>query len=164
MKVNTFSKIGIFRIVYLVLSLAVCALTGYLLVDSIVSHLHRALDFKSTVNLFALLLALLFEAGIVMFIFRSMRSQTLLMKHLVFKADGTPYRPGVLSTALGGAAMTAIAVFFFLSAGVPSLLPEMERDMRLFIADVALIFALNLDATFAYFLLFRHESGTFALI
>lgn len=163
MRVNTFSKIVIFRIIYLVLSLAVCVLTGYLLVDSVVTHLHRALDFKATVNLFALLFALLFEAGIVMFILRSMRSQTLLMKHLVFKADGTPYRPGVISTALFGAAMTVAAVFF-LSAGALSLLPRMERAMQLFIGDVALIFALNLDATFSYFLLFRHESGTFALI
>lgn len=164
MRVNTFTKIKIFRIFYLVISLALCAYTTFLLLSGIISNLHGALEFKDTVNLFALLFALLFECGIVMFIIRSMRSQTLLMKNLVFKQDGTPYRLGVVLVSVGGIVLSIVGILLLCSAYFWHLFPGMEKDMQLFIADVALIFGINLDFTLGYFLCFRHESGTFLLI
>lgn len=166
MKVKPFShsKIKLFRIIYLLVSLALCVFTTYLLLNGIFTNLHSELQFKSVVNLFALLFALLFEISIVLFIIRSMRSQTLLMKNLVFKPDGTPYRLGIWLVSVNGFVLSTIGIFFLCNAYLFGLLPKMAQESQLFIADVMLIFGVNLDFTFAYFLLFRHESGTFELI
>lgn len=160
----TFSKIKLFRIVYLIVSLVLCLYTAFLLIAGVVAGVRGEPDFKAIVNLFALLFALLFEVSIVLFIIRSMRSQTLLMKNLVFKPDGTPYRLGVGLVSGGAIVLTALGIFFLCSAYGWNVLPKMKQDMQLFIADVMLIFGINLDFTLAYFLLFRHESGTFQLL
>ena len=157
-------KIKVFRIVYLISSILILGFTGYIFTDGVISAVHNSLSFKKAVNLIALLLALLFEFGIILFIIRSLRSQTLLMKHLVFKADGTPFKLGVYLTAFGGLALTAVAVIAFSSAYGYDFLKPMEKSMQLFIGDVTLIFGANLLFTVIYFFVFRHDSGIFEMI
>lgn len=165
MKVNTLTKINKFRLGYLLMSLALCGYMLYQLIASILSHLASSITFMDIINLFSILFALLFETGITLFVIRSLRSnQTLMMKSLVFNRDGTPFRPGVTFVALGGVIFTVAAVFFLGCACGWDLLSKMDQDMLLFIADVALVFSVNLDFTLVYFLLFRHEAGAFALI
>lgn len=164
MKASASVKIRIFRAVYLTVSILILCFTVYNLVQNILSGIHTSLPFKDMVNIFALLFALLFELSIVLFIVRSMRSQTLLMKHLVFKPDGTPFKLGVALVAAGGVILTALAAIVFASAFGSNFLAPMEKKMQFFIADVMMIFGINLLFTLFYFLTFRHESGTFEMI
>lgn len=157
-------KIRVFRAIYLTISALVLCFTVYNLVRNILSGIHASLSFKEMVNIFALLFALLFEFSIVLFIIRSMRSQTLLMKHLVFKPDGTPFKLGVILVAAGGVILTALTVVILASAFGSNFLAPMEKKMQFFIADVMMIFGINLLFTLFYFLTFRHESGTFEMI
>ena len=164
MRASASVKIRIFRAVYLTVSVLILCFTVYNLAQNILSGIHTSLPFKDMINIFALLFALLFEFSIVLFIVRSMRSQTLLMKHLVFKPDGTPFKFGVALAAAGGVILTALAAVVFASAFGSDFLEPMERKMQLFIADVTLIFGMNLLFTLLYFIIFRHESGTFEMI
>lgn len=165
MALYTSSKIKLFRVIYLIASAAICAYTVFLLTQNILSGIRNTLTFRDTVNLFALLFALLLESSIVLFIVRSLRSGvTILMKHLVFKPDGTPYRLGVVLCATGGIVFSALSVLVFISTYGADFLHPMLPQMQRFIADITMIFGVNLLFAFAYFLLFRHESGTFRLI
>ena len=164
MKASASMKIRVFRAIYLTISALVLCFTVYNLVRNILSGIHASLSFKEMVNIFALLFALLFEFSIVLFIIRSMRSQTLLMKHLVFKPDGTPFKLGVILVAAGGVILTVLTVVIFASAFGSNFLAPMEKKMQFFIADVMMIFGINLLFTLFYFLTFRHESGTFEMI
>lgn len=164
MKASASMKIRVFRAIYLTISALVLCFTVYNLVRNILSGIHASLSFKEMVNIFALLFALLFEFSIVLFIIRSMRSQTLLMKHLVFKPDGTPFKLGVILVAAGGVILTALTVVILASAFGSNFLAPMEKKMQFFIADVMMIFGINLLFTLFYFLTFRHESGTFEMI
>ena len=91
MKASASVKIRIFRAVYLTVSILILCFTVYNLVQNILSGIHTSLPFKDMVNIFALLFALLFELSIVLFIVRSMRSQTLFVDHRGFKPDGAPF-------------------------------------------------------------------------
>lgn len=164
MRIRISGKIKIFRILYLAVSLSLCGYTAFLMAGNIISGFKSALSFKDVVNLFALLFAFLFETAIVLFIIRSLRSQTILMKNLVFKPDGTPFKMGVILVSCGGFFFTGLSALFFCSPYAGHFFDALERNMRLFIADVTLIFGANLLFTFAYFITFRHESGTFELI
>ncbi len=165
MALYTSSKTKAFRLVYLMLSLAVCFYTAFLLAQNIISGIQNTLTFRDVVNMFALLFALLLETSIVLFIIRSLRSGlTILMKHLVFKSDGAPYRFGVILCAIGGIVFTGLSIFVFVSAYGTDYLNPILPQMQRFIADITMIFGVNLVFTFVYFLLFRHESGTFRII
>lgn len=165
MKVKALNKIKSFRISYLLVSLVVCGFVAVQLMAGIVSSFRGNVDFSMIIDLFCLLFALLFEVGILLFIIRSLRShQTLMMKNLVFKIDGTPFRPGVISAAVGGSITTIAAVFFLCCGYGLDIFPNLSHLTTMFIASVSLIFAVNLDFLLVYFLLLRHEASAFALI
>lgn len=164
MRTSASVKIRVFRAVYLSISVLILCYTVYHLAQNILSGIHNSMTFKEMVNIFALLFALLFEFSIVLFIVSSMRSQTLLMKHLVFKPDGTPYKLGVVLVTVGGILLSSLAAVMFASAFGGNFLAPMEKKMQLFIANVMLIFGTNLLFTLFYFITFRHESGMFEMI
>lgn len=159
------NKITKFRLTYLIASLALCAYLTYQLISGIILDFQGTTDFQSIIDLFSLLFTLLFELSVVLFIIRSLRShQTLLMKNLVFNRDGTPFRAGLTAICIGGLLLTALGIALLACVYSGNLLLDLERQTLLFIADVGLIFGVNLDFVLIYFLLFRHESGAFALI
>lgn len=165
MKVNTFPKIKKYRLAYLLVSLALCGYLIYQLIAGVILNFIGNADFQDIINLFSLLFTLLFETSIVLFIIRSLRShQTLLMKNLVFNRDGTPYKAGLSVICVGGILLTVAAIALLLCAYSGTLLFKLDQQTLLFIADVTLIFGVNLDFTLLYFILFRHEAGAFALI
>ena len=137
MKASASMKIRVFRAIYLTISALVLCFTVYNLVRNILSGIHASLSFKEMVNIFALLFALLFEFSIVLFIIRSMRSQTLLMKHLVFKPDGTPFKLGVILVAAGGVILTALTVVILASA--LSLSIAIRIDLRSILQNTILL-------------------------
>lgn len=113
----------------------------------------------------AVLICTLFVVAIGLFILRSISSrQTILMKNIVFKQDGSPFLPGVLITACAGAILCVLFVLMIISACRFNFFADMPKGAQLFIADVALSLGYNLIFCFIYFLVFRHESGTFMLI
>ncbi len=153
----------IFKIIYLLFSIAIEAYTVYLLVSLIVAGFTSGTDFDSIIIMFATVFAALFEGSIIGFIIRSFKAPTLLMKNLVFKYDGTPYIIGVVVVLCGAIITLALAVMFFVFAYVKSLI-NIPVSAQCFIADVFSILSINLFFVFAYFLTFRHESGSFAII
>lgn len=165
MKINKFPKIKKYRLSYLLVSVILCILLSVQLIGGIAEGFSDNTDFLNIVNLFSILFALLFEVSVVLFIIRSLRShQTLLIQSLVFNRDGTPFRSGLIAVSAGGGILTVLAAVLLICVYSGTLLFGLDRLTLLFIADVALIFAVNLDFTFLYFLLFRHEAGAFALI
>ena len=144
MKASASVKIRIFRAVYLTVSILILCFTVYNLVQNILSGIHTSLPFKDMVNIFALLFALLFE-----------------------REDRVAASAGerrVALVAAGGVILTALAAIVFASAFGSNFLAPMEKKMQFFIADVMMIFGINLLFTLFYFLTFRHESGTFEMI
>lgn len=163
MKIRTFQKIKIFRIVYLVASILLAAFSAAILAKCIVDGF-QTLDFDLVVNMFATTVAMLFEIAIIFFAARSLRTHTtILMKSLVFKQDGKPYLFGVVASFAGSIIFAAISVLLLIA---PQLgwLASMKTTMRLFVADVTLILAKNLCFTQLYFWIFRREAGTLSLI
>lgn len=151
----------LFRLSYLVATVALLGYAGFLLYDGIATGFAEGLSFQRAVNLVALLAAALFEVGILLFIIRSLRTgQTLLMKHLVFKADGTPYRLGILLSVC--AALPLLLCGIMLVSG--AWLSFMEASLRQFVGTAALIAGVNLLFVFLFFVTFHHESGTFEII
>lgn len=152
-----------FKIVYLVLSVAVEAYCLYLLIERLVHGIEQQLVFDDIVLLIATLVAVLFEGSIIGFIVRSFKFPTLLMKNLVFKNDGTPYLPGLIIVCIGVvlslAACIAVAISAFATDWIKISLPAQR-----YILAVGAIVLVNLGFTLAYFITFRHESGSFAII
>lgn len=164
MKVYISSKIKAFRVCYLIVSLGICLFTGTILVENVRSGFQSSLSFNDVVRIISLLLSLLFEISIVLFIIRSMKSQTLLMKNLVFKPDGTPFKPGIVLVSSGGVLFTILSGMLLYSAYVGRTIYMFTTKAQIFIADVMLIFGINLLFSSVYYFAFRHESGTFELI
>lgn len=153
----------IFKIIYLIFSFAVEAYTIYLLISSIVMGFASGASFDDVVIMFATVFAALFEGSMIGFIIRSFKAPTLLMKTLVFKFDGTPYIVGIVGVVCGAVVTLALAVLFFISAYGKSII-DIPFTAQCFIADVSTILGVNLSFVFAYFLTFKHESGSFAII
>ncbi len=159
-----FSKKSLaFKIVYLIFSLATEAYTIYLLISMIIGGFDAGASFDDVVIMFTTVFAALFEGSMVGFVIRSFKAPTLLMKNLVFKFDGTPYVVGIVSVLCGALITLGLAILFFISAYVKSLM-DIPLSAQLFIADVSTILCVNLSFVFAYFLTFRHESGSFTIL
>ena len=161
MRLSLHTRSRLFRWSYLTANGLLLAYGVYLLVAGILTGFREGLQFRQTVNLVALLAACLFEVGILLFIVRSLRTgMTLLMKHLVFKRDGTPYRLGIGLSLLGAVPLLLCGVM--LLSGV--WLSAMEASMRRFVGFSALLAGVNLLFVFLFFVTFHHESGTFEII
>lgn len=153
----------IFKIIYLVFTVAVSIFTAYLLIADIVRGCRVGMMFDDIIVLITLLISLLFEASIAGFIIRSFKQPTLLMKNLVFKWDGTTYLIGIVSVAISTVISFALTIVMFLSAFFFHLLNIVATAEEL-IFDILLIVCTNLSFTTAYFFTFRHESGSIAVI
>ncbi len=152
----------IFKLVYLLCSLAVLGYSLYLFISHLIYCFGAELSFDDIIVLFATLFAVLFEGAIIGFIVRSFKEPTILMKNLVFKWDGTPYVAGILGILAGLVICGALFVIFAISAyGTFIKLPQ---RILYFITDAFLIMFHNLLFVEIYFLTFRHESGSFAVI
>lgn len=156
-------KSTVFKSVYLAFSVAALCYAIYLLVDYVVYGFNSQINFDDCIVMIALVVDALFAGSIVGFIVRSFRAPTILMKNLVFKQDGTPYVAGIVLVSIGAALSCALAVVFFIS-GYGASLMEIPKRAQLFIACVGATLFVNLSFTDVYFVTFRHESGTFAII
>ncbi len=152
-----------FKIVYLIFSLLVEAYTLYLLISLIVGGFKSGTNFDDAIIMVTTVVAALFEGSIIGFVIRSFKAPTILMKNLVFKYDGTPYVVGIVGVLCGAVVTLALAILFFISAYVKSIL-NIPHSAQLFIADVSTILAVNLSFVLVYFLTFRHEAGSFEII
>lgn len=156
-------KTLIFKIAFLVCSLLAIAYTTYIFFENIVNGVKNGLSFDDIILLIATLFCLLFEGSIIGFIVRSFKQPTILMKNLVFKNDGTPYKPGIAMICIGIALTLAMTAVFLTSAYIRPLF-DMPKRAQYFILDVGLTLLVNFAFTMIYFFTFRHESGSFALI
>ena len=156
-------KAVIFKVIYLVISALVEAFTAYIFFENLVHGFNDKLNFDDIILLIATLFALLFEGSIMGFIVRSFKQPTILMKNLVFKNDGTPYKPGIALICVGIALTLAMTVVMFISAYVKELF-DLYIRASYFIFDVGLLLFVNFLFTLIYFFTFRHESGTFSII
>ena len=156
-------KATIFKIIYLIMSFLVIGYSAYIFFENLVNGFVNNLSFDDIVLLIATLFAILFEGSIIGFIIRSFKQPTILMKNLVFKNDGTPYKPGIALISVGIALTLAMSVVFFISSYI-TILFAMPIRASYFILDVGLTLLVNFVFTLVYFFVFRHESGTFAII
>lgn len=156
-------KAIIFKVLYLLFSLAVLAYTVYIFFENLINGFNKGLTLDDIVLLISTLFAILFEGSIIAFILRSFKLPTILMKNLVFKNDGTPYIPGIALISFGIALMLALSVTFFVSSYITELI-AMPKRAQYFILDVGLTLLVNFLFTLVYFFTFRHESGSFAII
>lgn len=156
-------KATVFKIAYLICSAAVFCYSAYLLIDYIVDGFKNGVDFDDCITLISSVVALLFEGSVIGFILRSFKAPTILMKNLVFKNDGTPYFVGVFLVLAGVLLSAALSVVFLISAYFHQLV-ELYVRAQYFVFSVGLILFVNMLFTEIYFLTFRHESGTFAII
>ena len=156
-------KATVFKVIFFSFSLLVCLYTAYLLIEHLVYGFKSGVNFDDCVILIATLFALLFEGSIAGFAVRSFKNPTILMKNLVFKNDGSPYLTGLLAVAIGAVLALAAGITCFISAYFHSLV-ELPTRAQTFIFDICLIVFVNLSFTTAYFVTFRHESGSFAII
>lgn len=156
-------KATVFKVIYLICSVAVFCYSAYLLIDYIVYGFKNGVDFDDSITLISSVVALLFEGSVIGFILRSFKAPTILMKNLVFKNDGTPYLAGVFLVLAGVLLSAALSVVFLISAYFHQFIDLYVRA-QCFIFSVGLILFVNMLFTEIFFLTFRHESGTFAII
>lgn len=154
-------RLKAYRISYLVASLLTVAFTCYLIVSNVVDGIENGLQFQKAIDLFTLVALGLFESGIIAFIIRSLKGgQTLLIKHLVFKNDGTPYLFGIVLAGVG--AVITLVLGVLLATCV--IVPKMEFGARMLVVDIMFTVFINLLFVDLYAWMFRHESGTFQII
>ena len=139
------------------------AYTIYIFFENIINGLNNGLSFDDIIMLISTLISLLFEGSIIWFIILSFKQPTILMKNLVFKNDGTPYKPGIALVCAGILLTLALSAVMFVSAYIVEFI-EIPIRAQYFIFDVGLTLCVNLSFTLAYFFTYRHESGTFAII
>ena len=156
-------KAIIFKILYLVFSVLTIAYAAYIFFENLLGGINDGLTFDDIILLIATLVSMLFEGAIIWFIIRSFKEPTVLMKNLVFKNDGTPYKPGIVIVCVGIAISLAMTVVMFVSAYVVELIKIPVRA-QYFILNVGLTLFVNLAFVLAYFFTYRHESGSFAII
>lgn len=156
-------KAIVFKILYLLFSVAVLAYSAYIFLENLLNGFSANLTFDDIILLIATLFAILFEGSIIGFIIRSFKLPTILMKNLVFKNDGTPYKPGIALLSVGTVVMLALTAVFFVSSYVVTLF-DMPQRAQYFILDVGLTLFVNFAFSLVYFFVFRHESGSFAII
>ena len=137
------------------------AFTIFLIVTNIIDGINNGLQFDKALDLFTFVALGLFESGIISFIIRSLRGgQTLLIKHLVFKRDGTPYIFGIVLVAVG--ALLTLVLGILLATKVMA--PSMVLSSRMLVIDILFTVFVNLFFVDLYAWVFRHESGTFQII
>ena len=154
-------RLKAYRISYLVFSLIMVAFTIFLIVTNIIDGINNGLQFDKALDLFTFVALGLFESGIISFIIRSLRGgQTLLIKHLVFKRDGTPYIFGIVLVAVG--ALLTLVLGILLATKVMA--PSMVLSSRMLVIDILFTVFVNLFFVDLYAWVFRHESGTFQII
>lgn len=160
---QTSKKNVIFKSCYLAISCLVVIYIVYLLADYIAFGFREGLSFDDCVILISSVISALFEGSIAGFIVRSYRAPTILMKNLVFKQDGTPYKPGIALVSVGCALALAVAILFTVSGYGVSIIEIPARAQR-FICSVGWMLFVNFLFTDLYCVTYRHESGTFAII
>ena len=156
-------KALIFKIAYLAVSALVIAYCAFVFFENLVNGFINGLNFDDIILVIATLFAILFEGSIIGFIVRSFKQPTILMKNLVFKNDGTIYKPGVALVSVGAILTLAMSVVFFLNSFALKIF-DMYFRASYFILAVGLLLFANLLFTIIYFFVFRHESGTFTII
>ncbi len=156
-------KAIVFKILYLLFSVAVLAYSAYIFLENLLNGFSANLTFDDIILLIATLFAILFEGSIIGFIIRSFKLPTILMKNLVFKNDGTPYKPGIALVSIGVVFALALTTVFFLSAFIIPIV-KMPFRAQWFLLDVGLIMLVNFLFTLLFFFVFRHESGSFSII
>ena len=156
-------KSVVFKILYLIFSALVIGYTAFIFFANIVNGINVGLTFDDIILLIATLVCILFEGAIIWFIIRSFKEPTILMKNLVFKNDGTPYKPGIALVCVGIALSLAMSATMFVSAYVVALI-QIPIRAQYFILAVGLTLLVNLAFVLAYFFTYRHESGSFAII
>lgn len=161
--INIRKKSLTFKILFFIFSVLVACYSAYLLVCTLIKGIDSGLSFDDIILSIAILFALLFEGSIAGFAARSFKAPTILMKNLVFKRDGTPYKPGIISIFSAAVVTCLLSVLFFISAYVHNLF-TMEFSAQCFILNVLLILFVNFSFTTAYFFVFKHESGSFEII
>ena len=133
----------------------------FLIVKALAEGIKNGLAFDRALDLFTIVLLLLFESGIIAFIIRSLRGgQTILIKHLVFQRDGKPYVFGIALVTGGAVLMLTLVILLLTNV----LAPNMDWSVRTMIVDIMLTVFINLFFVDLYALVFRHESGTFQII
>ena len=159
-----FNKITVFRLIYLLFTVLTFGFSVFLMVRDFAYGLKNQIDFNLIIDMVSVLFCGLFEISVALFIVRSLSlRQTLLIKNVVFKRDGSPFFAGVIFTVVIGTLLTALSVMVISAAGA-NIFTKMNIGAQLFIADVTATLGVNLLFCFIYFLLFRHEAGTFELI
>ena len=154
-------RLKAYRISYLVFSLIMVAFTIFLIASNIIEGINNGLQFDKALDLFTLVAVGLFESGIIAFIIRSLRGgQTILIKHLVFKPDGKPYKFGIILVAVGAVLTLVLGILLATKAMVP----DMEFGARMLVVDILFTVFVNLFFVDLYAWVFRHESGTFQII
>ncbi|MDE6441575.1 MAG: hypothetical protein K2L12_02330 [Clostridia bacterium] len=153
----------IFKSVYLFCSAALMGYLLYLLIDFIAYGFKSGVTFDDCIVLISSVIAALFHGSMIGFIVRSYRAPTLLMKNLVFKNDGTPYKPGIIVISIGAVMALAISIVFGISAYGTKFI-DISMRAQYFIFSVGLIMLTHLAFSDAYFVVYRHESGTFTII
>lgn len=153
----------IFKSVYLACSIVVIAYVLYCLISFVVYGFANGVSFDDCIVLVSSVVAALFEGSIIGFIVRSFHAPTILMKNIVFKNDGTPFLPGLILTLAGCLAALALSVVFGISAYVTPLFKISVRA-QYFVFSIGLILFVNFLFTDVYFVTYRHESGSFAII
>lgn len=154
----------VFKTVYFLLSLPVLGWCGYLLIQYIARGFHSGASFDDIIDMITLLVAILFEGAIMGFILRSYRNPTILMKNLVFKADGTPFRPGLIMVSVGTVLFGGALGVLVYSTAAGGILEALPLQVRCFLIGLVWIAFHNLLFTLLYFPVFRHEAGTFETI
>ncbi len=153
----------IFKSIYLACSAALMGFLIYLLIDFIAYGFKKGVTFDDCIVLIASVIAALFEGSIIGFIVRSFRAPTILMKNLVFKNDGAPFIPGLALTLTGCLLTLGLSIVFGISSFITPLFKIAVRA-QYFIFTVGLIMFVNFLFTDIYFVTYRHESGSFAII
>ena len=153
----------IFKSVYLLCSIALMGYVLYLLIAFIAYGFKSGVTFDDRIVLISLVVASLYHGSMIGFIVRSYRAPTLLMKNLVFKNDGTPYKPGIIVISIGAVIALAVSIVFGISAYGTKFI-DISMRAQCFIFSVGLIMLTHLTFADAYFVVYRHESGTFAII
>ena len=153
----------VFKVLYLIFSALTIGYTVYIFFENLIHGINDGLIFDDIILLISTLVAALFEGAIIWFIIRSFKEPTLLMKNLVFKNDGTPYKPGIAIVCVGIVLTIALIAVAFVSAYVVELI-KIPTRAQYFLLDVGLTLFVNLSFVLAYFFTYRHEAGSFAII
>lgn len=154
----------IYKLFFLLCSLAVFLYVTAFIAAAVQSGFKGTAVFSELIDTVAAVFALLFEGTVIVFILRSFKLPTVLIKNIVFRRDGTINRPGFIFSAAGAAISAAASGVFLYSAHIKSIIPMLTFLTQMFIAGVSLIMFVNLLFVVSFYFVFRHEASVFDII